>query len=213
MWTSIWVRAFQQLFLPVGRAWELCPSTFSATLTYSIPDYLKDQLDEYVKQLQIVRVVRQQERKGLITARLLGASVATGDVLTFLDAHCKYSNSLLLCLKACFHFFFPATNRLVCANLSSLLGANCYMHNFLIMTPHDGLCVWATDGYSLRCSTFPRRIRNVQLPLIKCWGIKWSVFELTSHDWHLFHASTKHFPSHKYIRHCLALLSLFHKFL
>lgn len=53
-----------------------------------ISDVLKDELDEYLKQLSIVRVVRQRERKGLITARLLGASVATGDTLTFLDAHC-----------------------------------------------------------------------------------------------------------------------------
>ena len=51
-------------------------------------DVLKDELDEYLKQLHMVRVVRQRERKGLITARLLGASVATGDTLTFLDAHC-----------------------------------------------------------------------------------------------------------------------------
>lgn len=51
-------------------------------------EVLKDQLDEYLKKLSIVRVVRQRERKGLITARLLGASVATGDTLTFLDAHC-----------------------------------------------------------------------------------------------------------------------------
>lgn len=50
---------------------------------------LKEELDEYLKQLHIVHVVRQLERKGLITARLLGASVATGDTLTFLDAHCK----------------------------------------------------------------------------------------------------------------------------
>lgn len=53
-------------------------------------DYLQDKLDDYVKQFQIVKVVRQKERKGLITARLLGASVATGETLTFLDAHCKY---------------------------------------------------------------------------------------------------------------------------
>ncbi|XP_064140287.1 polypeptide N-acetylgalactosaminyltransferase 6 isoform X5 [Loxodonta africana] len=55
----------------------------------STEEYLKEQLDQYVKQLQIVRVVRQQERKGLITARLLGASVAQAEVLTFLDAHCE----------------------------------------------------------------------------------------------------------------------------
>lgn len=52
-------------------------------------EYLKEELDRYVEQLQIVRVVRQRERKGLITARLLGASVASGEVLTFLDAHCE----------------------------------------------------------------------------------------------------------------------------
>ncbi|XP_078544989.1 polypeptide N-acetylgalactosaminyltransferase 6 [Lissotriton helveticus] len=55
----------------------------------SIDVYLKDMLDSYVKQFGIVRVVRQAERKGLITARLLGASVASGEVLTFLDAHCE----------------------------------------------------------------------------------------------------------------------------
>ncbi|RXM28128.1 Polypeptide N-acetylgalactosaminyltransferase 3 [Acipenser ruthenus] len=55
----------------------------------SVDDYLKEPLDDYVKQLHIVKVVRQKERKGLITARLLGAAVATGDVLTFLDAHCE----------------------------------------------------------------------------------------------------------------------------
>ncbi|KAM4626733.1 polypeptide N-acetylgalactosaminyltransferase 3 [Discoglossus pictus] len=55
----------------------------------SVDDYLQEDLDKYVKQFAIVKVVRQKERKGLITARLLGASVATGDTLTFLDAHCE----------------------------------------------------------------------------------------------------------------------------
>uniref|UniRef100_A0A8D2KX80 Polypeptide N-acetylgalactosaminyltransferase n=1 Tax=Varanus komodoensis TaxID=61221 RepID=A0A8D2KX80_VARKO len=53
-------------------------------------EYLKDKLDNYVKQFNnLVKVVRQNERKGLIAARLLGASVATGETLTFLDAHCE----------------------------------------------------------------------------------------------------------------------------
>lgn len=59
------------------------------TMTLSLPEYLKERLEQYVKQLQIVRVVRQEKRKGLITARLLGASVAQAEVLTFLDAHCE----------------------------------------------------------------------------------------------------------------------------
>lgn len=60
-----------------------------ATMTLSLPEYLKEPLEQYVKQLQVVKVVRQEERKGLITARLLGASVAQAEVLTFLDAHCE----------------------------------------------------------------------------------------------------------------------------
>lgn len=50
--------------------------------------HLKTRLDDYVRQLKIVRVLRQRERKGLITARLLGAQAARGEVLTFLDSHC-----------------------------------------------------------------------------------------------------------------------------
>lgn len=55
----------------------------------SSAEHLKEQLDVFVHGLKIVRVVRQLERKGLITARLLGAGVARGEVLTFLDAHCE----------------------------------------------------------------------------------------------------------------------------
>lgn len=58
-------------------------------------DHLKEQLEVFVQQFQIVRVVRQPERKGLITARLLGASVARGEVLTFLDAHCEQTHHQL----------------------------------------------------------------------------------------------------------------------
>ncbi|XP_078502097.1 polypeptide N-acetylgalactosaminyltransferase 3-like isoform X3 [Lissotriton helveticus] len=52
-------------------------------------DSLKEPLDTFVKPLQIVKVLRQAERKGLVSARLLGAAHAKGEVLTFLDAHCE----------------------------------------------------------------------------------------------------------------------------
>ncbi|GLD50045.1 polypeptide N-acetylgalactosaminyltransferase 6-like isoform X1 [Lates japonicus] len=55
----------------------------------STDDHLKTRLDEYVKQLKIVHVLRQRERKGLVAARLLGAQSARGQVLTFLDSHCE----------------------------------------------------------------------------------------------------------------------------
>ncbi|KAK9514925.1 hypothetical protein VZT92_025607 [Zoarces viviparus] len=55
----------------------------------STDDHLKTRLDDYVRQLNIVRVLRQRERKGLITARLMGGQAAQGEVLTFLDSHCE----------------------------------------------------------------------------------------------------------------------------
>ncbi|CAJ1085272.1 polypeptide N-acetylgalactosaminyltransferase 6-like isoform X1 [Xyrichtys novacula] len=55
----------------------------------SVADHLQTKLEDFVKQLKIVKVVRQPQRKGLITARLLGAGIAQGEVLTFLDAHCE----------------------------------------------------------------------------------------------------------------------------
>ncbi|KAG9340862.1 hypothetical protein JZ751_020055 [Albula glossodonta] len=67
----------------------------------SADEALKDELDDYLKQLHVVRVVRQRERKGLITARLLGASVATGDILTFLDAHCEYVTGVKWTYREC----------------------------------------------------------------------------------------------------------------
>ncbi|XP_061128971.1 polypeptide N-acetylgalactosaminyltransferase 6 isoform X1 [Syngnathus typhle] len=55
----------------------------------STEEYLQKHLEEYVHVMKIVRVLRQRERKGLVAARLLGASIAQGQVLTFLDAHCE----------------------------------------------------------------------------------------------------------------------------
>ncbi|XP_067302852.1 polypeptide N-acetylgalactosaminyltransferase 6-like [Pseudorasbora parva] len=55
----------------------------------STQDHLKGPLEQYVQSLEIVRVLRQRERKGLIAARLLGAREASGEVLAFLDSHCE----------------------------------------------------------------------------------------------------------------------------
>ena len=52
-----------------------------------ISDHLKDQLVQYMKRFPKVKFVRSKERVGLIKARMLGASVAKGKILTFLDSH------------------------------------------------------------------------------------------------------------------------------
>lgn len=54
-----------------------------------ISDELKQSLDDYVANLPKVSVLRLPKRQGLIRARLEGAKVSKGRVLTFLDAHCE----------------------------------------------------------------------------------------------------------------------------
>ncbi|XP_053691775.1 polypeptide N-acetylgalactosaminyltransferase 3 [Sabethes cyaneus] len=54
--------------------------------------FLKTPLENYVQTLPVVvSVLRLNKREGLVAARLMGARVATGDTLTFLDAHCECS--------------------------------------------------------------------------------------------------------------------------
>jgi polypeptide N-acetylgalactosaminyltransferase len=59
-------------------------------------EYLHEPLDKFVKTLPVdVKIFRNEIRQGLIRSRLIGAAAATGDTLTFLDAHIEATNGWL----------------------------------------------------------------------------------------------------------------------
>lgn len=59
------------------------------TVLFVFAEHLKERLANELSQLPKVRLIRANKREGLVRARLLGASVARGEVLTFLDCHCE----------------------------------------------------------------------------------------------------------------------------
>ncbi|KAK3762295.1 hypothetical protein RRG08_006040 [Elysia crispata] len=59
---------------------------------FSDKDFLKTDLENYIVKTWpdgIVRLVRTNERSGLIRAKIAGAKAAEGEVLIFLDSHCE----------------------------------------------------------------------------------------------------------------------------
>lgn len=56
---------------------------------FSDMPHLAEQLETYMAQYSVVKIVRETQRVGLIRARLSGARKATADVLTYLDSHCE----------------------------------------------------------------------------------------------------------------------------
>ncbi|XP_057371576.1 polypeptide N-acetylgalactosaminyltransferase 1-like [Daphnia carinata] len=70
---------------PAKVLWEIILVDDASNRTF-----LGKPLEDHVSKLAVtVMVLRSDKRIGLVRARLMGARKATGDVLTFLDAHCE----------------------------------------------------------------------------------------------------------------------------
>ena len=62
---------------------------------YSTKDHLGNQLDEYVKTLKKVKIIRSNKRLGVVGARVLGVRNAKGPVIISLDSHVEVTKGWL----------------------------------------------------------------------------------------------------------------------
>ncbi|XP_078252990.1 polypeptide N-acetylgalactosaminyltransferase-like 6 [Rhinoraja longicauda] len=84
-----WSSLLRTVYSVVNRSPDQLVAEIILVDDYSDREHLKERLEEYMARFPKVRIIRTKKREGLIRTRLLGASVAKGEVLTFLDSHCE----------------------------------------------------------------------------------------------------------------------------
>ncbi|XP_056391776.1 polypeptide N-acetylgalactosaminyltransferase 5 [Hyla sarda] len=84
---EVWSTLLRSVFSVLNRSPPHLIKEIILVDDFSTKAYLKDKLDVHMKKFPKVKILHLKERHGLIRARLAGASIAKGDVLTFLDSH------------------------------------------------------------------------------------------------------------------------------
>lgn len=95
--------------------------------------HLKQQLDDYLELLPVVRVLRLHERVGVIRARQQGAEVAYADVLVFLDSHCECTTGNMCCrlIVCAMRNVFEDANLIVHPSVTSVVLVNDNVNTFI----------------------------------------------------------------------------------
>ncbi|KAK6100888.1 Glycosyl transferase 2 family protein [Brugia pahangi] len=85
--------AWSVLLRTVHSVLERTPENLLAELIlvddFSDMAHLKADLEIYMQQFPKVRILRLEKREGLIRARIRGAAISKGSVITYLDSHCE----------------------------------------------------------------------------------------------------------------------------
>uniref|UniRef100_A0A8D2LRE7 Polypeptide N-acetylgalactosaminyltransferase n=1 Tax=Varanus komodoensis TaxID=61221 RepID=A0A8D2LRE7_VARKO len=85
-----WSTLLRTIYSVINRSPHYLLSEIILVDDASERDFLKVPLENYVKNLQVpIKIIRMEQRSGLIRARLRGAAASKGQVITFLDAHCE----------------------------------------------------------------------------------------------------------------------------
>ncbi|XP_064613724.1 polypeptide N-acetylgalactosaminyltransferase 5-like isoform X2 [Liolophura sinensis] len=106
---------------------------------FSDMEHLQKPLEDYIAKLGKVKVVRTKQREGLIRARLLGYSVATGQVLTYLDSHCECAEGWL---EPLLHRIGENKTHVVCPVIDQISAENFYFQSFSASMVHVGRFDW-----------------------------------------------------------------------
>ncbi|KAM7168151.1 polypeptide N-acetylgalactosaminyltransferase-like 6 [Macrochelys suwanniensis] len=90
-----WTSLLRTIYSIINRTPDILMAEIILVDDFSDREHLKEKLEEYMARFAKVRIVRTKKREGLIRTRLLGASMAKGEVLTFLDSHCEVNMNWL----------------------------------------------------------------------------------------------------------------------